>query len=194
MNILFNKLPNKDKYGNAIHTSFKRWIAFLVCLDDKSLPETLRAKFALQSVYPKLDDQNIPKYLDGALDFVSRWNGNIKPAPNNSNPAPVVDFTIDQHSIYSSFLKDYSIDLQASNMHFYQFMSLLFSLSQDTKFGEALYYRSVKISSDCDKYTRKQIQNAKMFYSLNKTSSIENIPEDQFIKEVKEQARRLKNV
>ena len=189
MNILTDRLPDKDKFGRAIRTDFRYWIAFLACISDESLPQDMRVVKALELVYREIENERIGEHICGALEFIRGWHEAKEQVKENSNA--VVDFEHDQHLIYAAFLQDYGIDLTRANMHYYLFMSLLFSVSQNTRFGEALYYRSVKIAPGCDKHTRKQIQEGKKIYAIKKAKVFDDLSEEEFLKEVKEQTKKL---
>lgn len=92
-------------------------------------------------------------------------------------PVPVFDWKEDAGYIYSSFLYDYGIDLieQQGKLTWDRFQTLFHSLSDKSKMGEAMYYRSCPIpkkEKGSDNEERKRIIKMKEYYMLEKARPI----------------------
>ena len=83
------------------------------------------------------------------------------------------DFFQDESYIYSSFMKDYNIDLyeEQNRLDWRKFISLFEGLSKDTKMSEVIKIRTMEVpKANKDGSNRKQIESilkAKTEYSLN---------------------------
>lgn len=82
-----------------------------------------------------------------------------------------VDFKQDGIYIYSSFLHDYGIDLvkERNTMHWWQFVSLFYGLSKDTKIREVMQIRCCDFPTPT-KYNGKYIADLaelKRYYALD---------------------------
>ncbi len=82
-----------------------------------------------------------------------------------------VDFKQDGIYIYSSFMHDYGIDLvkKRDKMHWWQFVSLFYGLSKETKIREVMQIRSCEFPAPT-KYNGKYIADLaklKQYYALD---------------------------
>lgn len=187
MNLLTDNLPIWDKHGNALKTSFVNWVRFNVIMCDEALSDSEKVSLGLAAVYPDFhtiqDVSSIHERLDGALCFMNGWI-----TSTNKGGQRVIDFEQDALLIYASFYQQYGIDLHKQNdLHWYKFMSLLSSLSQETAFGFIVHIRSCKIEGD--KETQKRIRELKRTYQIKQKFSEENSPAEK----VKRYTERLKN-
>jgi len=88
----------------------------------------------------------------------------------NSKKEKVMDLKSDFEYIYSSFYKDYNIDLleQVDKLSWIKFIALLNGLSKDTKLSEVIKIRTMEIpkpTKDNHKYRQSLIEQ-KNFYAL----------------------------
>lgn len=100
------------------------------------------------------------------------------------NEEPVWDIYEDGERIYSSFLKDYGIDLyeQQGKMHYRKFTALLLNLHEETAFKKVVGYRVMKVPKP-DKYNqeyRNHILEMKETYRLGSKLSDEERQERQY--------------
>ena len=184
MNLLIHKLPQTDKYGFPINTSFRNWINFELAMNDETIKESERVFCGLASVYDmsKIKEEDIPKRIDGAIDFLNGWHTQTNETASTGEK--VLDFNIDAPQIYASFLMQYGINLTKAKMHWYEFMPLLVNLSQDTPMGYIMHIRGCKIEGT--KEQKEFIRKQKNLYRLD---YIEYNPEEI----VKQYSRGAKN-
>lgn len=166
MNLLIHKLPKTDKYGVKIETSFRNWINFELAMNDKTMRESERILCGLSSVYDlsEIIHDKIQERIDGALDFLNGWR--TRPLTKSNSKEKALDFEIDAPEIYASFLMQYGINLTKAKMHWYEFMPLLTSLSQDTPMGNIMYIRTCDMSG-MSKEQKKHMQRLKNLYRLD---------------------------
>ena len=163
MNLLIHKLPKTDKYGVPIKTSFRNWINFELAMNDESMQESERILCGLSSVYDDISEDNIGKRLDGAISFLNGWHTQTNETASTGEK--VLDFDIDAPQIYAAFFEQYGINLTTAKMHWYEFMSLLTNLNQNTRMGYIMYIRGCKV--DGTKEQKEFIRKQKSLYRLD---------------------------
>ena len=89
---------------------------------------------------------------------------------SRKKPPRVVDFSIDAAEIYSSFMRDYGIDLieEQGKMHWCKFVALFDGLSEDTPIKQIIRIRTQEVPAP-NKRNQKQIQRLmelKTLYAL----------------------------
>lgn len=93
---------------------------------------------------------------------------NILPKQKDDEPKSM-DFQQDFKYIYSSFKKDYDIDLLDESLQWQRFITLFIGLSRGTKINEVIYVRKAKMPKET-KYNQEEIENlakAKQYYALD---------------------------
>jgi len=74
------------------------------------------------------------------------------------------DFSQDAEAIYASFLYDYGIDLNCTDMHWHQFLALFRNLSPDSPFMRVVALRSIDVDEIKDPIrSRKIIESQRKF-------------------------------
>jgi Bacteriophage Gp15 protein. len=80
------------------------------------------------------------------------------------------DFDQDNDLIYSSILQQYNINIRdksmISKLRWHDFLSLFSNLDSKTPFGQAVFFRGVKITDDMDDEQRKYYREMKRKYAL----------------------------
>lgn len=197
-----------------LNLAFDNVLVFLDMFGNDSLPMETRVKLTLsmlvvdQSILTPIAEHD--KLLDFTWDMLRdklnidmRKEAEPVKADNQDNeeeqdePVPVFDWKEDAEYIYSSFLYDYGIDLieQQGKLTWDRFTALFNSLSEKSKMGEAMYYRSCPIpkkEKGSDNEERKRIINMKEYYMLEKARPI--IERNQFRKHQREMAARKKAI
>jgi len=108
------------------------------------------------------------------FDEIMKTFVNQEKANGEKNDEKVIDYTEDAQYIFSSFYKDYGMDLyeMQGKLHWFKFLSLLTGLSSDTKMRQILDIRTQKIPAPTA-YNREEIErlrNLKAFYALKISS------------------------
>lgn len=196
-----------------LNLSFDNILVFLKMFGDETLHMERRLRIGVnmlvcdQSVLQAISDHG--KLMDFALDlFRDKLNLRIreedqikvKAESNKSKeeeqdePVPVFDWEEDAELIYSSFLFDYGIDLieQQGKLTWDRFYALFNNLSEDSKMGQALHYRSCAVpkKEKGNEEERKRIMKMKEFYMLEKAKPI--IERNQFRQHQREMEARKK--
>lgn len=179
-----------------LNLAFDNVLVFLKMFGDESIPMERRMKLALTMLVVDKDIlkpiSEHGKLLDFTFDMLrDKLNLRIRdedklPVKDNSDseneeeldePVPVYDWEEDAGYIYSSFLFDYGIDLieQQGKLTWDRFIQLFHDLSENSKMGEAMKYRSCEIpkkEKGSDNEERKRIIKMKKYYMLEKAKPI----------------------
>lgn len=147
-----------------IRTDFRIWIKIhsLLQKDDISSIDKAVDFFALA-----FTGKTLPPSVEEALvalsDFLSpvifkNGNGGEKNAPSFS-------FEYDGGMIYSAFLSQYGIDLLSSQLHWWQFLALFYSLG-NCLFTSAVAARNADLSSVKDPKQKQVLRKQKKFFAI----------------------------
>ena len=80
--------------------------------------------------------------------------------------ARVFDFEADAELFYAAFMQQYGIDLTEENLHWWKFLALFRSVSQDTKLFSVMQYRAMDLSEFTDKRQKDYYRKLKRIYRL----------------------------
>lgn len=93
-----------------------------------------------------------------------------KESAQNLSASKNYDFDQDNDLIYSSILQQYNINIRdksvISKLRWHDFLSLFSNLDSKTPFGQAVFFRGVKITDDMDDEQRKYYREMKRKYAL----------------------------
>lgn len=128
----------------------------------------------LSMYYPK-----IPPNLNAAIDRMlwfyrcgEEEEKEEKPRQRyqrRTSKEPAYSFAQDAPYIYAAFKEQYGIDLTESDMHWWKFVALFESLSEDTKMSKIMYYRKAS-TSGMPKERRAFINEMKKLYQIKASS------------------------
>lgn len=172
LNLAFdNVLVFLDMFGNEeLHIETRLKLALTMLVVDQSIlsPIAEHGKlidFTFDMLRDKLnirmrDEDKLPVKADNHTE-----------GEEKDEPVPVFDWKEDAGYIYSSFLFDYGIDLieQQGKMTWDRFITLFHDLSEKSKMGQAMYYRTCEIpkkEKGGDNEERKRIIKMKKYYML----------------------------
>lgn len=176
MGILTEGLPDSitvegKKY--AVNTDFRVWIKFGEMMSSAaSSSEKLFSAIVL--CFDKDRSRQLPSDPAAALEALCDFyacgklnSGGKKPGRNRGGKKDrVFSFSEDWGYIYAAFLSEYGMDLFSERLHWYQFMALLESLSEESRFMKILAYRTVQPENTADSARRKFLRRMKRLYSL----------------------------
>lgn len=162
-NVMLDKLPY-EWHGYPIDASFRTGIQIMQCLQDEEYEENERVIQALQMIFY---GDKVPSTLEEAMQGLE-WYLNEYNYDNHKKEKSKVlafDFDVDQWRIYTAFLKQYGIDLNTVQMHWFVFMGLLTNL-EECSFTRVVDIRCKKLDAKMQQKERKAIMEAKKIYSL----------------------------
>jgi hypothetical protein len=163
---------NKIKYKNKeykLNIAFDRMLKAIDLSEDETLGEIEKVEHMFECFIDDKVSLNIydkGQIVNKVFTHLNSFFENKKSGKNEK----VMDIKQDFQYIYSSFYKDYNIDLleQFGKLSWIKFIALLNGLSKDTKLSEVIRIRTTEIpkpTKDNHKY-RQSIIEQKNFYAL----------------------------
>lgn len=174
VNILCDELPDYvvlfgEKY--PVHTDFRRWMKVSCILEEENLkkPEVV-AKILKLCYKEKLPPNHISALL-GIMSFLNR--GTDLSVSHKTESEKLYSFCDDASIIYSSFYIRYGIDLTKEEMHWYKFLALFETLTDDNPFKTVLKIRTTDEREIKDQKAKKQLMKLKQKYAIRKTKEVD---------------------
>jgi len=153
----FVVIENK-KY--PIHTDFRNWIKIDSVLADGNMSYIDK----IVRIFP-LCFKCLPENIGQALNAVTEFYYGKKRKGQNKKSKRVYDFEYDADFIYASFMSEYGIDLQNTDMHWHSFKALLNGLGSECIFSKVIAVRQIKLS-DVPEKQRRVYAKLKQIYAL----------------------------
>ncbi len=145
-----------------LDTSFKTALRCMDVIDDDSIGDEERA---LAIIYLLTDD--IPKVdLGKLLKLLSKYLQCGEEPNRHKSLIKDMDFKQDEKFIISSFMYDYGIDLESSDMHWWRFIDLLNGLSSECILSRVRDIRTMDLSVYKDAKTKERILKARAQVAL----------------------------
>lgn len=161
-NVMLDELP-ADWHGYPIDISFRTGIQIMQCLQDEEYEENERIYQALSLLFYSDEMPLLEEAMQGLEWYLSEHDhDNHK---KEKSKVLAFDFDVDQWRIYTAFLKQYGIDLNTVQMHWFVFMGLLTNL-EECSFTRVVDIRCRKLDAKMQQKERKAIMEAKKIYSL----------------------------
>ncbi len=184
MNILLEELPKSviiHEKEVPINWGFRTSIKFSEIITDSSL-ETKEQIIKCGELYYgdiiwSFTKEEAKESIEKMIWFYSAGEY----TKNNKKSKPVYSFEQDGGYIYSAFKEQFGINLNQSDMHWWEFKSLFSSINQSTQFGKILSYRSIDTSKIRDKEEREYYKAMKKEFALKDKNSER---EEQLLEEI----------
>lgn len=164
-NVLLDPLPEEWE-GYPIDSDFQTGIQMFSILQDGSLSELEKIAVCTDFLFPAGGPRSFEQRQQAILWFLSGWNTDN--LPKGKAEAPTMDYQADQWRIWVAFLRQYQIDLNRDQLHFWAFMALLRNL-EECSFTRVVDIRSKKLTAKMSKEEREAYVQAKAIYSLKKS-------------------------
>lgn len=184
-NILINKLPKVveiDNFSLDINYDFKTLIEIELLFKDVNIDDNTRWSKVLNLFYRNIPFEINEYYFELLAEKLIWFYSCGKTSEDKSksselssnNTKQVYCFNFDAEYIYSAFMHDYKIDLQCSNLHWWEFNSLFKSLSEDNEFVKIMKYRTIEIDKNMSNEEKEFYRKMKKRYEIpNHMSDIE---------------------
>ncbi len=170
-NLLLDRLPQFTNNGLKIRTDFRESIKFELLMQDNTINEKDKVALAVKLYYYDiLKIKDIKKAVDDILWFY-RCGEELKEENSQGNNGEKVkqiySYEFDDKYIYSAFLEQYNIDLNAIKyLHWWKFKALFNGLNEKTKIVEIMGYRAMNLSKIKDKEMKKHYKKMQQIYAL----------------------------
>ncbi len=190
-NVMLDKLPEEYK-GYPINGDFRIGIQMFQTLNDMELSEMERIYKACELLFDVEGADQFPdmETMQGGIQwFLSGWYTD-NPVNDEKKDRKDMDYDIDQWRIFSAFLKQFGINLNETDMHFWVFMGLLSTLDE-CAFTRVVDIRTKKIDPKMKPSDKAELRKVKEQYALEQTEE-EMTPQekaayDTFMKYAKKQ-------
>lgn len=163
-NVVLDDLPDEWN-GYRICTDFRVGIQIVQLLEDAEYSQIERLAYAAELLYDDMPE-NIEECVQGIMWFLSAWNWDRKPKEKQDDII-VMDYDIDQWRIYAAFRRQYGINLNCAELHFWEFMGLLGNL-EECKFTRVMDIRGMEIDPKMSAEQKTAIKAAKKIYRINR--------------------------
>lgn len=182
MNILIDPLPESLTVGGKVYridASFRAGIAFELAVLGEAEDDAVRLLAALGAFFGKNIPEDIPAAVDAALWFYRCGSGNEQAAGEGkklAKPCRAYDFGQDAGRIYAAFLEVYHIDLTRTDLHWWLFRELLFSLPESCELRRIMACRTAELGG-LDKATRQYYQRMRARFALKPLQQFDSLEE-----------------
>lgn len=166
MSILTEQLPDCIECGGEkipIKTDFRIWLKFTNMMSGEMNAEKIADILKLVFIH------KLPPTLEIAMQkLVEFYCGGDERHDNSSGTSKkrLYDFEYDANAIYTSFIKDYGIDILSCNMHWWKFRALFSALGEETEMAKIMKYRAVNLKEIKDKNQKKFYRKMKKLHAL----------------------------
>lgn len=152
-----------------INTGFKAWFGFAKAI--KRAKTDADIINALEPVFlDKFDLSEIDDIIKACFDFFVNAKSFINPDTDGEASKEIAyDLELDSNYIFSAFMEQYGIDLTENDIHYYKFVALFDSLSDDTLFKRIVSIRTKDISKE-DSKLQASYRKLKQLFEINENA------------------------
>lgn len=155
---------NNKQY--KINTDYKYALACFKALEDEEINDIARAESIIVILLGKeKENELIVPYFQGeeltkVLELLIKYLGCNTEEKNNNEYNKDMDFVQDEKYIYASFMSDYNIDLENTDMHWWKFCNLLAGLTEKCILNKVRDIRNTDLSDYKDEKTKSKLKKA----------------------------------
>lgn len=190
-NVLFDELPTEWN-GYPINSWFQIGIQIYLASEDKELMNFEKTNIITELLFP----EKVPptQERDECIEwFLNGWSHDK--SPKEKDKRKLLDFEKDQWRIYADFRQIYGINLNEADMHWWEFMGMLWNMPhRQSSFLQVIEIRRKEIKAGMSKEEKEAIKEAQYIYGLEEQKQqIEyTVEEKQKIDAVDEIRNRMK--
>lgn len=163
-NVLYEPLP-QEWNGYPINTWFQIGVQIYLVSEDDELLDFERAEIITELLFPR--EIPPPDEIQECVSwFLNGWCHDR--SPREKKKRRLLDFNKDQWRIYADFRQIYGINLNEADLHWWEFMGMLWNMPQrQSSFLQVIEIRKKKITSKMKKEEREAIKQAQYLYGLD---------------------------
>ena len=168
----YPEYANIDGERYKINTDYRVALRCFEVINDPGICDeerTLAVIYLLFGFVP--EDRQLQSFLDKATMFLQCG----KTAAQHSDRPVDMDFEFDRQYINASFMSDYKIDLNKTDLHFWQFCELIQGLTENSALSRIRELRTYDLSEVKDAKTKLKIAKAQAEVALPKRHTQEEI-------------------
>jgi hypothetical protein len=156
----YPELITVDGVEYEINTDYRYGLACFRCINDVEISDTERAYGVIGILY-KQEPPNLQEALRMAIKYLQCGKDTT-----SEEQQPDMNFETDENYIKTSFMSDYRIDLDETDMHWWKFCNLLQGLTGDCILNRVRDIRNYDLSTVKDAKQRKKIIKAQRDFGL----------------------------
>lgn len=162
-NVLYEKLP-EEWNGYPINWWFQVGIQISLICDDSEMADFEKSEAIIRILFP----EEIPpvEEINECINwFMNGWCHDRSPMEKEKRK--LMDYNKDQWRIYADFRQIYGINLNEADLHWWEFMGMLWNMPQrQSTFIQVIEIRKKKIKSKMSKEECDAIRKAQYIYGL----------------------------
>lgn len=168
-NVLMDELPTEWN-GYQINTWFQIGIQVYQIYEDGNLADFEKSDLLIQLLFSDDDGtlRDIPpseKMQECILWFLNGWNHDNDSGEESNRK--LMDFDVDQWRIYADFRNNYGINLNEADLHWWEFMGMLWNMPPErSSFLQVIDIRTKKPNKNDSAEYKKMLQRAHRVYDL----------------------------
>lgn len=164
-NVLLDELP-EEWNGYRINTWFQIGIQLTILMDDMSIVDFEKTALIINLLFDDREHPNGDDLKECIAWYMGGWCHDN--SPSKKEKRRLIDYDIDQWRIYADFLQIYGINLNESDMHWWEFNGLLWNMPYKTSsFLQVIDIRKKKIKAKMSKEEKAAISEAQHIYGLS---------------------------
>lgn len=162
-NVLYEPLP-EEWNGYPINSYFQIGIQIYLAAEDKTLIDFERFQIIKELLFPA--EVPPPGEMQECIGwFLNGWCHDR--SPKEKEKRKLLDFNRDQWRIYADFRQIYSINLNEADLHWWEFMGMLWNMPErQSSFLQVIDIRRKKIKAKMSKEEKEAIRQAQYIYGL----------------------------
>lgn len=162
-NVLYEPLP-EEWNGYPINSYFQIGIQIYLAAEDKNLMDFERVETVKELLFPA--EVPPPEEMQECIGwFLNGWCHDRN--PKEKEKRKLLDFNRDQWRIYADFRQIYGINLNEADLHWWEFMGMLWNMPErQSSFLQVIDIRRKKIKAKMSKEEKEAIRQAQYIYGL----------------------------
>lgn len=165
-NILTNPLPETVDINGAeypINTDFRAGIRYEMIMQQEDEEAVIQGLILYYG-------ENIPADIEEAVNAINWFRSRGRepkklPGELAGNGKQAFSFECDAELVYADFMREYRIDLNTEDMHWWKFMTLFEGLQTNSRTTDRMGYRSMK-TDKLPKEQKKYYQAMQRYYEI----------------------------
>lgn len=165
-NVLYEPLP-EEWHGYPINSFFQIGIQIYLASEDSSLMDFERVQIIKELLFPA--EAPPPEEMQECIGwFLNGWCHDR--SLQEKEKRKLLDFNRDQWRIYADFRQNYGINLNEADIHWWEFMGMLWNMpDRQSSFLQVIEIRRKKIKAKMSREEKEAIRQAQYIYGLEKT-------------------------
>lgn len=182
MNIIVDNLPDALEVSGRyypIRSDFRTGILAELLISDSDLTSEEKIEGLLELVYENIPD-DIEAAVQALIDYYLCGKRQKKrekedgEQPREGIEAKIYDFEEDAPYIFADFMREYGINLNSADLHWWEFSALFQGLSDDSRIKTIMGYRAARPADIKNAAERSRVAKLKAFYALPDNRSEES--------------------